>query len=243
MTLGQYERFRKFPADKLDRIKKGYEKIADFVRRYVKAGGIIRAGSDPSHGMPGMLVHEEMAMLVEAGLSPMEAIQSATINVAKLFGKDKEFGTIEPGKIADLVIIDGDPIKDIWATQNVKMVLLSGNLMDINFHADHTNPIPSPDPWRLIPREIEVTPRSIPQSSKAAAITVKPLSGRVAPWHKVSLAGRLLNTRFVSSTELRATIPAQDLRKGGLKWVNVVSPGESGGASLPAYLIVPFRSA
>ncbi len=243
VTLGQYERFKKFPADKLDRIKRGYEKIADFVRRYVKAGGIIRAGSDPSHGMPGMLVHEEMAMLVEAGLSPMEAIQSATINVAKLFGKDKEFGTIEAGKIADLVIIDGDPIKDIWATQNVKMVLLSGNLMDINFHADHTNPIPSPDPWRLIPREIEVIPRSIPQSSKAAAITVKPLSGRVAPWHKVSLAGRLLNTRFVSSTELRATIPAQDLRKGGLKWVNVVSPGESGGASLPAYLIVPFRSA
>ena len=95
--------------------------------------------------MPGMLVHEEMAMLVEAGLSPMEAIQSATINVAKLFGKDKEFGTVEAGKIADLVIIDGDPIKDIWATQNVKMVLLSGKVMDINFHANHRNPIPSPE--------------------------------------------------------------------------------------------------
>ena len=166
MTLGQYERFKKFPADRLDRIRKGYDKIADFIRRYVKAGGAIRAGSDPSHGMPGMLVHEEMSMLVEAGLSPMQAIQSATINVAKLFGKEGEFGTIEAGKIADLVIIDGDPIKDIWATQNVKMVLLSGKVMDIKFHADHANPIPSPDPWRLIPREIEVIPRSIPQNSK-----------------------------------------------------------------------------
>ncbi len=241
VTLGQYERFKKFPADRLDRIRKGYEKIADFIRRYVKAGGVIRAGSDPSHGMPGMLVHEEMSMLVEAGLTPMEAIQSATINVAKLFGKDKEFGTVEAGKIADLVIIDGDPLKDIWATQNVKMVLLSGKVMDISFHANHSNPIPSPDPWRLIPREIEVTPRSIPQNSKSATITVKPLTGRVAPWHKVTLAGKLLNTRFVNSTELKAIIPPKELRSGGLKWVNVVSPGESGGTSLPAYLIVPFR--
>jgi hypothetical protein len=113
--------------------------------------------------------------------------------------------------------------------------------MDISFHANHRNPIPSPDPWRLIPREIEVIPRSIPQNSKSAAITVKPLTGRVAPWHKVSLAGKLLNTRFVNSTELKATIPPTELRSGGLKWVNVVSPGESGGASLPAYLVVPFK--
>jgi hypothetical protein len=189
-----------------------------------------------------MLVHEEMAMLVEAGLTPTEVIQSATINVAKLFGKDIDFGTIEAGKIADLVIIGGDPVTDIWSTQNVESVVLSGRLMDISFHADHKNPIPSPDPWRLIPREIEVIPRSIPQKSKSASITVKPITGRVAPWHQISLEGKLLETRFVSSMELTATVPDEELSEGGLKWVTVVSPGESGGASLPAYVVVPFSA-
>jgi imidazolonepropionase-like amidohydrolase len=57
------------------------------MRRFVKAGGLIRAGSDPSWGMPAIGIHEEMKMFVEAGLSPMQAIQSATINVAKTLGK------------------------------------------------------------------------------------------------------------------------------------------------------------
>ncbi len=59
-------------------------------------------------------------MFVEAGLTPMQALQSATINVARAFRKDKDFGTVEPGKIADIIVVDGDPLKDIWATQNVK---------------------------------------------------------------------------------------------------------------------------
>jgi imidazolonepropionase-like amidohydrolase len=61
-------------------------------------------------------------MFVEAGLAPMQALQAATINVAKTFRKDKDYGTVEPGKIADLIAVDGDPLKDIWATQNVKLV-------------------------------------------------------------------------------------------------------------------------
>jgi len=241
VTLGQYDRVKRFPADKLDRIKRGYEKIEDFIRRYVRAGGIIRAGSDPSHGMPGLLVHEEMTMLVEAGLTPMQAIQSATINVAKLFGKDKDFGTVQPGKTADIIAVDGDPLKDIWSTQNVKMVLLSGKLMDIRFSAAYKNPIPSPDPWRLIPSRIEVSPRSIPQGSKSTVVSVKPATGRVAPWHQVAFDGTLLATRFVNSTELQATVPPRAFKRAGLKWVTVVSPRESGGSSQPEYVIVSFK--
>ena len=241
VTLGQYERFKKFPPDKLNRIKEGYGKIEEFIRRFVKAGGTLRAGSDPNHGMPAMDIHEELTMFVEAGLTPMQAIQAATINVAKTFGKDKDFGTVEPGKIADIIMIEGDPMKDIWSTQNVKMVLMSGKLMDIRFHADHKNPIPSPDPWRLIPRQIEIIPRSIPQLSKPTRVSVRATAGRVAPWHKVALDGKVLETRFVSSTELQATIPSQAIKNAGLHWVNVVSPRESGGSSTAAYLVVPFR--
>jgi hypothetical protein len=240
VTLGIYDRYRRWPAEKLDRIKRGYDKIQEFIRRFVKAGGLVRAGSDPNHGMPALDVHEEVQMFVEAGLKPMQAIQAATINVAKTFGKDKDFGTLEPGKIADVIVVDGDPLQDVWATQNVKMVFMAGNLMDIEFHPDHRNPIPSAGPWRLVPKEIQISPRSIPQGSKSTTLTVKPSGSRVSAWHKVFLEGKELETTFVSASELRAIVDSEVLKRAGLYRVTVVSPNESGGVSNPTYLIVPF---
>ena len=66
-TLRQYDRYAKFPADRLKRTREGYSKIADFIARFVQAGGIIRAGSDPNNGLPALGVHQEMVMFVEAG--------------------------------------------------------------------------------------------------------------------------------------------------------------------------------
>jgi imidazolonepropionase-like amidohydrolase len=240
ITLGPYEKYRKWPAEKLDRIKQGYEKVQEFIRRFVRAGGLVRAGSDPNHGMPALDIHEEVTMFVEAGLTPMQAIQAATINVAKTFGKDGDFGTVEPGKVADIILIDGDPLNDSWATQNVKMVIAGGRIVDHDFHANYQNPIPSPEPWRNIPREIEITPRSIPQGSKPTVMTVKATAGRVARWHKIAIDGKLLETRFISSTELQAKIPPQAIKSAGTYPVAVVSPRESGGRSTPAHLIVTF---
>jgi hypothetical protein len=109
-------------------------------------------GIDPNHGMPALDIHEEVTMFVEAGLTPMQAIQAATINVAKTFAKGRDFGTLEPGKFADIIMVDGNPLKDSWATQNVKLVISAGRVIDHNFHSDYKNPIPSPEPWRNIPR-------------------------------------------------------------------------------------------
>ena len=83
--------------------------------------------------------------------------------MAKTYFKNKEFGSIEAGKIADIIVVDGDPLNDIWTTQKVKTVILGGKIMDTEFHASYKNPIPSPDPWKFVPREIEISPPSIPQ--------------------------------------------------------------------------------
>src|SRR5437660_4470446 len=139
-TLRQYDRYAKFPADRLKQTRDGYKKLTDFIVRFVQAGGIIRAGSDPNNGLPALGVHQEMVMFVEAGLTPMQAIQAATINVAKAFRKDKDFGTVEPGKVADLIAVEGDPLKDMWAVQNVTVVVLNGEVVDSDFHADYKNP-------------------------------------------------------------------------------------------------------
>src|SRR5438132_1655230 len=83
---------------------------------------------------------KEMVMFVEAGLTPMQAIQAGTINVARTFRKDKDFGTVEPGKVADLIAVEGDPIKDMWAVQNVKLVVMNGRIVDNEFHTNFKNP-------------------------------------------------------------------------------------------------------
>ena len=238
-TLRQYDRYAKFPADRLKRTREGYSKIADFIARFAQAGGIIRAGSDPNNGLPALGVHQEMVMFVEAGLTPVQAIQAATINVAKAFRKDKDFGTVEPGKVADIIAVEGDPLKDMWAVQNVKVVVLNGEVVDTDFHADYKNPIPNIRPWRATPRDIEISPRSIAQGSTA---TIKVSARRgLDRFHKVTLNGKELETRFVSAGEIEATVPQQAIKEAGTYTVMVVGQGDFASKSAPAYLIVSFK--
>ncbi|MSP37354.1 MAG: hypothetical protein EXR70_02520 [Deltaproteobacteria bacterium] len=237
-ALGQYERYAKFAPERLARAQEGYKKLEDLMRRYVKAGGLIRAGSDPNNGLPGLGVHQEMVMFVEAGLTPMQALQAGTINVAKAFRKDKDYGTVEAGKVADIIVIDGDPLKDIWAVQNVKQVILGGKIVDREFHANYKNPIPAIRAWRSTPQEIDVTPRALTQG---AGGTVKVTARRgFDKFHKVMFNGKEIETRFVSASELEAIVPAQLTKKIGTYPITVVGQGDSASRSAPAYFIVTY---
>jgi imidazolonepropionase-like amidohydrolase len=239
-ALGQYERYAKFAPERLERAREGYQKLQDLIRRYVQAGGLIRAGSDPNNGLPGLGVHQEMTMFVEAGLTPLQAIQAATINVAKAFRKDKDFGSVEPGKIADIIAVDGNPLKDIWATQGVKLVVLGGKVIDPEFHANHKNPIPAIRPWRATPQVIEVSPRAVVQGSGPAVIKVSTRRG-FDRFHKVTFNGQELETRFVGPEELEATIPPRLIKDVGSYPIIVVGQGDHASRSAPAYLIVSFK--
>jgi imidazolonepropionase-like amidohydrolase len=75
-------------------------------------------------------LHEELALLVIAGLTPVEALRAATLNPAKFFGLDQTLGTIEQGKIADLVLLDANPLLDIRNTQRINAVVANGRLFD-----------------------------------------------------------------------------------------------------------------
>jgi len=238
-TEGQYKHYEKFSPEKRKKVEEGYGKIQDFMRRFVRAGGILRAGSDPNNIIPAIGIHIEMKMMVEAGLTPMQAIQAGTINVARAFRKDKDFGTVEPGKVADLVIVEGDPLKDIWATQNVKRVILGGKEVDTGFHPNYRNPIPNNRPAESTPERVEISPSSIPQGSGPAVLKVSVRRG-FEPFHRVTLNGKELETRFVSGSELEATIPAEAIRQAGLYTVMVINPGDFVSKSAPVYLIVSF---
>jgi hypothetical protein len=239
-ALRQYQRYAKFPPERLNNARQGYKKIEDLIRRFVQAGGTIRAGSDPNNGLPGLGVHQEMVMFVEAGLTPMQAIQAATINVARTFRKEKDFGTVEPGKVANLIAIEGDPLNDIWTTQNVSLVVLGGKIVDHEFHANHGNPIPAIRPWRATPRDIEIAPRAVVQGSGATTVKITTRRG-FDRFHKAMLAGKELETRFISPSELEATIPPQMTKAAGTYSIVVVGQGDFASQSAPAYFIVGFR--
>jgi Amidohydrolase family len=139
-----FAKYEKMAPEKRIEVMSGYRMLQEFVRRFSAAGGKIHSGSDPNHVVPGYAVHAELQMLVEAGLTPLQAIQTASINVAQAWGKEKEYGSVEKGKVADFFIVRGDPIKNISDTQNIELVFIDGKKVDTSFHADYKNPIPRP---------------------------------------------------------------------------------------------------
>lgn len=99
-----------------------YENSIKTLGDYIKGGVRITPGTDSPFITYGLSLHVEMQCLVDAGYSPYQAIQAATIKAAQALGVDKDLGTLESGKLADLVIVRGDPlkqIKDVWKVQSV----------------------------------------------------------------------------------------------------------------------------
>lgn len=103
-------------------------KVVDILNR---AGVGILVGTDFGNPFifPGTGVHEEMEALVEAGLTPLQALQAATINPARYLGVTDSLGTVAEGKLADLVLLDAHPLENITNTQQIHAVILNGQLL------------------------------------------------------------------------------------------------------------------
>jgi len=110
-----------------------YEKSSDIVRQMRDAGVHLLAGTDTGAPFlfPGSVLHDELALLVSAGLTPMEALQSATKNPADFLGQCQLAGTIERGKFADLLLLDANPLDDIHNTRKISGVIVRGRLLNL----------------------------------------------------------------------------------------------------------------
>jgi imidazolonepropionase-like amidohydrolase len=108
-----------------------YDFFLEPVRRFHDLGGIIALGTDYNSADPatqrGMPLRE-MKLLLAAGLTPLEVIETGTWNAAYVCGHGDELGTLQPGRLADVIVVDGNPVDDMEAMKNVSAVIINGQV-------------------------------------------------------------------------------------------------------------------
>src|ERR1700722_15474141 len=113
--------------------KKFVQMELDMTLAMFRAGVPFMAGTDTAAGVhvfPGFSLHEELALFVKAPITPLQALQTATLNPAKFMNRLADMGTVEQGKPADLVLLDANPLDDIDNTRKIRAVILAGRYFD-----------------------------------------------------------------------------------------------------------------
>jgi len=125
-------RFRRWPPAEFELHRELFKADEKMVGIMFRAGVPLLAGTDAMNPfcLPGFSLHDELALLVESGLTPLAALQSATIRPAEFFGRTADLGSIAPGKLADLVLLAADPLADIHNTTQIQAVWFRGKYFD-----------------------------------------------------------------------------------------------------------------
>ena len=197
-----------------------------FLREFAEAGGRIIVGTDTvNFVMPGAGLRRDLMGLRESGIAPMKVIQAATKNPAELYHLE-ELGTLEPGKWADLQIVNGDPLQDLEALKQIELLMIAGEEVDRSFHSDyHTlfeRPYPE-DAGRGRPPEVRaIEPKAAVQGSPEINLTVSGV--RFDQFTTVLFGGVRLPTDLVDSGKLKAQIPRRLMGRPGTFRVSVDDP-------------------
>jgi hypothetical protein len=117
------------PEELAERARAGLAKRFDFIGRCNDAGVRLLAGTDtfgPGALLPGASLINELELLQQAGLSPLQVLQAATITAAAALGQEDDLGTLEEGKLADVVVLDADPLVDIRHVREIRLTVRGG---------------------------------------------------------------------------------------------------------------------
>jgi hypothetical protein len=205
----------KLSADEINAFNEAYRLSGEFIRRWVQAGGKIMGGTDdPFPGATGFNQHMEMAMLVEVGLTPMQALKAMTIWGAEVMTARRKapaappVGFIGAGAFADLVVLDANPLDNIDNTRRIERVMKGGRFVRLGYSPDYTRP---QAPVRAIPATPEpeisgITPNAVAEGSPDFEMTLEGV-GFIGE-SVVRVDGVSVPTTFVNIRTLKARIPA-----------------------------------
>jgi imidazolonepropionase-like amidohydrolase len=220
-----------------------FKRVQEFVRRYAEAGGWVVPGSDTGI-VPGLGLHNEMQSMVDSGMTPMQVILGATKWSAELMHREKDLGTIEAGKLADIIAVDGDPLADIQALQKASLVIKEGKVINTAFDPKFVNPLPRPvnldrqGPDQG-PQISAITPTMAREGQRGVVVEVS--GAKFNPTSAIRFDTTDLRTTFVSESKLTAALDGDVLQRIGTYGVTVVNPGSGGGTSNTIYFVVNFR--
>jgi hypothetical protein len=243
--LRNYVEFDDMEPAAYERRRTGLRNMMRFISQFAKAGGKVMAGTDtPGWAVPGVSMHYEMELLVEAGLTPMQALMAATRNVAEGYRVLDQLGTIEPGKLADLVILRADPLASISNSRRIHAVVKDGRLRDavldrsfqprfagreqvagLTWYNALAKQMMNYDPqWAFgwPPPGIESISPTVVTAGSDVTLVVKGVNF-VKP-SLVYVDGRVVPTRLVSQTELHAVVGTDLIPHAGSYAVVVNNP-------------------
>jgi hypothetical protein len=121
----------KISAEELAGLKQRFAEFCEVVRGMNLAGVTLLAGTDAAGPrIPGFSLHDELEVLTQCGLTPLQALRAATLTAARVLNKSEDFGTVAGGRFADLVLLDANPLEDIRNTQKIRAVILNGRFLD-----------------------------------------------------------------------------------------------------------------
>lgn len=254
--MSNYTEFDAWEPAEREQLKRGFQNMQRFIGRFARAGGKVLSGTDTSAGgwaVAGIGLHREMELLVEAGLTPMETIMAATRNPAEGYRVLDRVGTVEAGKLANLVILDADPLQEIRNVQKIVGVIKDGKLMDRTYHRWFTDSFEGAGVEA--PEWVEALKRATVEGVRAVAGLTDPTwaFGQPCPgiesispimvtegeptltliikgvnFTKKSVAffaGRPIPARLVSATELEVTLGARSIAHAGAFPIMVKNPG------------------
>jgi hypothetical protein len=215
---------------------KGYGNVQEFLRKFVAAGGKLYSGTDSaSANVPGLAIHHEMQLYVDAGIPPMQALQSSTLWPAQMARLDKRLGSVEPGKFGDLVVLSADPFKDIRNTELVEQVIKGGVVQDISYHPDYDVPFHT---YGTVTKHLYSLPPVVSDLSPGVVVEgtdtwVKVTGQNFSPNSVVLFNGVTVETKWVSDSEMLARLTPQRTASPGNYLVQVSTPKPGGGISPP----------
>ena len=138
-TLGSFGRMDR--AEDRQRRMKGFQNALRVHKMLVDAGGhVVAGGNTNATKVPGLNLHFEMQIFAEAGFTPMQIIQSATKWGAEMINQQDQIGSIGVGKLADVLIVNDDPLKSVNNLEKVDTVILDGKVVDRTFHSYYSTP-------------------------------------------------------------------------------------------------------
>ena len=227
-----------------EKLDKGYANIQMFLRRFVDAGGKLYSGTDTAaSSMPGISLHHEMQLLVDAGVSEMNTLASSTRWAAEFLRIDDRLGTVETGKIADLVILDANPLDNIANTRRVSHVIMAGKIVDTEYHADYSFPFHQYGPvgkhlYHRQPIIADVQPVMAIQATETA---LKITGENFMPETVAVFNGEVVSTKYISRTELAVDLNSVQTSQPGSYVISVQTPAPGGGMAEPVEFIVDYQ--